>query len=488
MNIRSGRFHLLSCLLPVVFLSCSKPNDPPSPPVPTQSSVKAITSFVFKTSNNPGLTSDVNGIIGQDTIKLMFPFGASITNLIPLITITGKSVNPQSNTPQDFTNAVSYTVTAEDGTTKKYVVVASLQPLQGTIFVNSFNGSVSPLSTDKGYVYAIDANTGNLRWKYAGSGFGFLVTPAFLNGILYTSDRDKVIAIDTATKALKWEFQAGGILQSALAIANGIVYTNCDDGFLYALDAATGTLKWKFAQDIDPDNTTGSSSSPTITNSTVYFGSGRSKYVYAVDATNGSLKWKWFNSVSQAEFQSGPSVVNGILYIGDVNGNMIALDAGSGDIKWSFSTHDYSSSPTIADGILYFETSRAIYALDALTGTLKWQHFYNLILHGSPAVAKGVVYFTTGGGNSSFLYAVDAKTGSEKWSYWYDLSDSQSPVVFNDIVYFTIDFNLFAIEATTGKLKWMFATTSQHEETTGAPCVVDQKGNVFYSSVSGLQN
>lgn len=89
----------------------------------TQSSEKAITSFVFT-----GLTPPVNGVIDENThsIDLMVPKGTDMTNLAPAVTVSDSAtVYPASGTPQDFTAPVTYTVTAQDGSSQDYTVTVT---------------------------------------------------------------------------------------------------------------------------------------------------------------------------------------------------------------------------------------------------------------------------------------------------------------------------------------------------------------------------
>src|SRR5688572_29768333 len=111
---------LLSSAISIGFISCIK-NDPIQPS--GLSSDKSITYFGFKVTNNLGLSGDIDGIIGQDTIKLILPYSVPRNNLMPTVIFTGKSISPESNVAQNFNTPFTYTVTAEDGTTKKYIVV-----------------------------------------------------------------------------------------------------------------------------------------------------------------------------------------------------------------------------------------------------------------------------------------------------------------------------------------------------------------------------
>lgn len=80
---------------------------------------KAVTEFKFA-DLNPVVTGLINE--SAKTITLVVPSGTNLTNLVPTITHNGASVSPTSGTPQDFTNPVTYTVSATGGSTADYTV------------------------------------------------------------------------------------------------------------------------------------------------------------------------------------------------------------------------------------------------------------------------------------------------------------------------------------------------------------------------------
>ena len=108
LNLRNVATILACLVLTTVFLSCKK----------KESSDKQITAFGF--TMPPAV-----GVIDEDakTIIVEVPFGINITALVPTIAISnGATVNPTSGEPQDFTNPVTYTVRAEDGSSVNYIV------------------------------------------------------------------------------------------------------------------------------------------------------------------------------------------------------------------------------------------------------------------------------------------------------------------------------------------------------------------------------
>lgn len=78
-------------------------------------STKAITSFKI------GL---VSGVIVGTNITVTLPIGTDITALTPVIAHSGKMITPTS--AQDFTEPVTYTVTAENLSTQNYIVTVVL--------------------------------------------------------------------------------------------------------------------------------------------------------------------------------------------------------------------------------------------------------------------------------------------------------------------------------------------------------------------------
>lgn len=80
------------------------------------SSAKDITAFSFTT---PVVTGIINGI----NISIYVPNGTDVTALVPTFTISAyANVTPLSGVAQNFTSPITYTVTAEDLSTKIYTV------------------------------------------------------------------------------------------------------------------------------------------------------------------------------------------------------------------------------------------------------------------------------------------------------------------------------------------------------------------------------
>lgn len=248
-----------------------------------------------------------------------------------------------------------------------------------------------------GVFYAVDAATGKERWKFAMPGEKkfeakglhgclpraqimadfwdlYLSSPAVVDGVVYVGCGDgNCYALDAATGQLRWKFETKGVVHSSPAVVDGAVYFGSWDTYLYAVDAKTGREKWKFKTGEDPVNfnQTGIQSSPTVVDGTVYFGC-RDFNVYAVDAATGQERWKYKSTWVNAT----PAVRDGTVYFGtSIPAFFIALDAATGKERYKFDAHvPVFSSPALAGGLAYFGSFSGIfYAVDVNDGRLAWQ-------------------------------------------------------------------------------------------------------------------
>ncbi len=74
------------------------------------------------------VSSTIDAVAG--TVTVVMPFGTNVTSLTPTITVSQyATINPASGVAQDFTNPVSYTVTAQDNSTKTWTVTVTVQDI-----------------------------------------------------------------------------------------------------------------------------------------------------------------------------------------------------------------------------------------------------------------------------------------------------------------------------------------------------------------------
>ena len=148
------------------------------------------------------------------------------------------------------------------------------------------------------------------------------------------------------------------------------------------------------------------------------------------------LQWVW-QARSLEKFEATALVVDGILYTVQAPNDVVALDAATGRVFW---TYHHENAPegraccgrvnrglAILGDTLYMGTIDAhLLAIDAKSGKLKWdsvvadaKQLYSITM--SPNVFKDKVIVGTAGGDMGIrahISAFDAKTGKEVWRFY----------------------------------------------------------------------
>jgi len=276
------------------------------------------------------------------------------------------------------------------------VFISSPAVVDGTVYFGSGDGNV----------YAADAKTGLLQWKFATKDVVH-TSPAVVDGTVYVGSWDSMLyAIDAKSGQQKWAFKSGEDntvhnqvgFQGSPAVVDGTVYVGCRDAHVYAIDAATGRKKWDY-----PTSKSWVIATPAVRDGVVYAGTSDSSRFMAIDARTGRLL---NNFDAKAYMFSSPALAGDIAYVGDHNGRLYAIDVKKWKLAWEFQTDGSKADPL---KILNADGSINRDAITPIFGDFEdmYMDAYRFMTVGavmsSPAVDHGVVYFGSMDGN---LYAL----------------------------------------------------------------------------------
>ena len=335
------------------------------------------------------------------------------------------------------------------------------------------------------------APRGTVKWTFP-TGGAVHSSPAVVDGTVYVGSRDgRLYALDAATGALRWEFATGSWVESSPAVVDGRVYFGSQDGMLRALDAATGALRWEFHAEFGVD------SAPAVAGGIVYFGADRG--LFAVDAASGEPRWSL-----ELPFRAGsPVVANGIVYVGSVQ----AFDARRGWRRLQFRAYGrIASSVAVADTTVYAVSigGRAM-AIDGRARTVPLEHrvrhytvqLWAMGLWPRPRLQSGTRWalrldqgvFTSPVVDNGIMYvagerglaAVDLAARELRWTFPAASAFRSSPALAADTLYLgNNDGSVYAVDAVTGTERWRVRTGGR---ITGSPAVVD--GVLYVGSHDG---
>jgi quinohemoprotein ethanol dehydrogenase len=155
---------------------------------------------------------------------------------------------------------------------------------------------------------------------------------------------------------------------------------------------------------LDLDTRRGQEATPLVIDGVMYFTSAWSK-VFALNAATGEKIWSFDPKVDPAwavnaccdVVNRGVAAWNGKIFVGTLDGRLIALDAASGNVSWQTQTTDPAKRYTIT---------------------------------GAPRVVKGKVIIGNGGaemGVRGYVSAYDAETGKMVWRFYTVPGDPSKP-------------------------------------------------------------
>ncbi len=238
-------------------------------------------------------------------------------------------------------------------------------PLLGAEW-NSFQGD----SSNSGYVSAISDFPLNHDFVYE-TGGDILSSPIIAGDLVIFGSRDfNLYAIDINTGLLKWKYRTSGPVDSTALYDNGFVYFGSRDGKLYCVRATDGKLSFRFDAEIPI------SSSLSMGNGKIYFITETDYRFIALDKLSGDLI---FDVNLDQPVQSAPVFYNDNVYVATNSGRLYCLSGTDGSIVFSQDTDGDVGlcSPSIKDGKLYFAPGgldNKLYVFDATTGNPEWTY------------------------------------------------------------------------------------------------------------------
>lgn len=229
---------------------------------------------------------------------------------------------------------------------------------------------------------------------------------------------------------------------------------------------------------------------PIVVDDTMYFTSTWSR-VYAVDARTGETKWmydpevpgEWARKACCDVVNRGVAVYKGRVYVGTLDGRLVALDAATGSVVWDVDTlidrtrfYTITGAPRVANGKVFIGNGGAefgvrgyVTAYDAETGEEAWRFF---TVPGDPSLPfehpemelaaetwKGGSWWEFGGGGTvwnSIVYDPDFNNvylGVGNGSPWTRVIRSPGG---GDNLFLS---SIVALDADTGAMKWYYQTT-----------------------------
>lgn len=163
------------------------------------------------------------------------------------------------------------------------------------------------------YVYAFNVTDGSQIWLSDKIGNDILAPPTVANNVVYVGAQDTYLyALDAASGKLIWRYNTGGVISASPAFADGVIYTGgmitpivnppgsssdttASQGIITAINASSGKLIWRIP-------VAGYTGTPLVAyQQVIYVGAG-SNLVYALSTTSGRQIWQYQDTSISSSF------------------------------------------------------------------------------------------------------------------------------------------------------------------------------------------
>lgn len=447
-------------------------------------------------TNSPGqsITAVGSGFQANESVKLYWTNASGALLAISSVDANG-NISQAVTIPTSATPGSNSLIGVGQISGRKFSAPVTVNTNWGDFGFDPAHHRVNPNEYELGV-----SNVGNLQPKWSGTtAVGLKDSPVYANGIVYIATMDGLLnAYDATSGTLKWSFNPHSTFRNYSAPAvdpvTGLVFFgtvgNVDEGIpspYYAVDAQTGVLQWSVILAWHQV------SFPTVAFKTLYLGTSHldhnSSSIYAIDEVSGYIRWQYsgnngFWGAIGVDLNTN-TVFSGV---GDPNAAVVALDATTGALVWNYPVpqfgpdDDVGSGITVTNGLVYASSKNgSVYAIHENTGTLAWSTPIGQQSNGdisTQAVSdNGTVYVGTISGN---LYALNALTGAILWKTHAASSIFSSPAVANGVVYFSSYNKIYALNASTGAILWNYLTGANSYS---SPIVVN--GWLYWGSGDG---
>lgn len=192
---------------------------------------------------------------------------------------------------------------------------------------------------------------------------------------------------------------------------------------------------------------------------------------YSMNSLYSNVKEVW-RVQEKSDIGAGVATAAGVVIVTNTSGEVKGLDLESGKTRWTHATGAkiYSTPATDGKRVIAAATDGMVYALNIRNGKVRWSFDTGQPVVASPAITGDRVFIA---GSSGKCYALSLGKGKLLWSNTsVDGFVETIPLAYRGkIIFGTWNNRLYALDAETGKVAWVWHNGYANRMLSPAACV-----------------
>ncbi|MCC2614959.1 outer membrane protein assembly factor BamB [Aestuariibacter halophilus] len=250
----------------------------------------------------------------------------------------------------------------------------------------------------QGGVFSLDPANGKTNWQadfatFDDSGYLSFLTNLFSDGVpakisggltlayetVYFGTEDGyVYALDAETGEQRWRVSVRGEVLARPAVDENVVVVNTGSGQLFGLDAASGEQLWRYESEVPALSLRGISA-PAAANGGAIVGTASGKLAVTLLETGQTA---WEQPIAKpsgateldriVDIDTAPVVFGGVIYTISYSGTLAAVELRSGRVMWKREYNSYQDLVVQGNQLFVVDTKSNVYSLDRRNGIEQW--------------------------------------------------------------------------------------------------------------------
>ncbi|OQW54271.1 MAG: hypothetical protein A4S09_06120 [Proteobacteria bacterium SG_bin7] len=259
-------------------------------------------------------------------------------------------------------------------------------------------------------ISSYDSQSGKRNWRLEVSG-GVEGGAAVDGNTVYFGGNDgNFYAVNADTGIIKWKVAVNTEVLAAPLVSSEKIFFVGGNNIVLALKKSDGSKIWGYHRQQPSYFSVRAAATPLEHGGQLYLGTADGFFV-SLNANSGSLLWERQLNTNKKfkDVDATPILDNDRIYVSSFDGALYCLELNSGKVIWKYDEGGYAPPLIIDETLFYATTTRKFVALNKLNGKVIWKLENLNGIATAPGLMNGKIFFGESSGDVKLISPKDGK-------------------------------------------------------------------------------